>query len=162
MLFRSTEPDGSLVIANLYHDPYTSYIPSEAPSGTLPNLSIEKIKHKRWLMSDISDLESRVNNIEYYTALNTLEKSASSLQIPDANGLNQFKNGIMVDDFSSYATSDTSNPDFYASINRRTKQMTAPQTVKNFPLQPLSLVYNMGQLDSTSANNLGYTISQSG
>ena len=157
-----TEPDGSLVIANLYHDPYTSYIPSEAPSGTLPNLSIEKIKHKRWLMSDISDLESRVNNIEYYTALNTLEKSASSLQIPDANGLNQFKNGIMVDDFSSYATADTSNPDFYASINRRTKQMTAPQTVKNFPLQPLSLVYNMGQLDSTSANNLGYTISQSG
>jgi hypothetical protein len=39
--------------------------------------------------------------------------------------------------------------------------MTAAQEVQNFPLQSLSLVYNMGQLDSTSANNLGYKISTS-
>jgi hypothetical protein len=154
------EPDGSLVIANLYHDPYTAYIPGEAV-GVLPNLSIERVKHKRWLMRDISSLEERVNNIEYYTALNLLEKGASSLQIPDANGLNRFKNGILVDDFSSYAASDTNNTDYYVNVNRRTKQLTAAQTVQNFPLQSLSLVYNMGQLDSTSANNLGFKISQS-
>jgi len=154
------EPDGSLVIANLYHDPYTAYIPGEAV-GVLPNLSIERVKHKRWQMSDISALESRVNNIEYYTALNLLEKGASSLQIPDGNGLNRFKNGILVDDFSSYAASDTALTDYYVTVNRRTKQMTAAQEVQNFPLQSLSLVYNMGQLDSTSANNLGYKISTS-
>jgi hypothetical protein len=156
-----SEPDGALVIANLSHDPYTAYIPGES-TGTLPNLSLEKVKHKRWLMRDISDLESRVNNIEYYTALNTLEKGASSLQIADGNGLNRFKNGILVDDFSSFAASDVANPDYLATINRRTKQMTASQQVQNFPLQSLSLAYNMGQLDSTSANNLGYKISQSG
>jgi hypothetical protein len=155
------EPDGSLVLANLYHDPYTAYIPGES-TGTLPNLSVEKVKHKRWLMRDISDLEGRVNNIEYYTALNTLEKGAAALQISDANGLNRFKNGILVDDFSSYAASDIANPDYLVSVNRRTKQMTAAQQVKNFPLQSLSLVYNMGQIDSTSANNLGYNISKSG
>lgn len=155
------EPDGSLVLANLYHDPYTAYIPGQAV-GVLPNLSIERVKHKRWLMRDISGLEDRVNNIEYYTALNLLEKGAASLQISDANGLNRFKNGILVDDFSSYATSDTANPDYFVSVNRRIKQMTAAQNVQNFPLQSLSLVYNMGQLDSTSANNLGYKISQSG
>ena len=154
------EPDGSLVIANLKHDPYTAYIPGEV-IGVLPNLSIERVKHKRWLMRDISSLESRVNNIEYYTALNLLEKGASSLQIPDGNGLNRFKNGILVDDFSSYAASDTAVTDWFVSINRRTKQMSAAHTVQNFPLQSLSLVYNMGQLDSTSANNLGYKISQS-
>jgi len=154
------EPDGSLVIANLYHDPYTAYIPGEA-TGVLPSLSIERVKHKRWLMRDISDLETRVNNIEYYTALNMLEKGASSLQIPDGNGLNRFKNGILVDDFSSYAAADTASSDYLATINRRTKQMTASQAVQNFPLQSLSLVYNMGQLDATSANNLGYNISQS-
>jgi hypothetical protein len=154
------EPDGSLVLASLYHEPYTAYIPGESV-GVLPSLSIDRVKHKRWLMSDISSLESRVNNIEYYTALNLLEKGASSLQIPDGNGLNRFKNGILVDDFSGYATSDTSNPDYYVSVNRRTKQMTAAQTVKNFPLQSLSLVYNMGQIDSTSLTNLGYNISKS-
>jgi hypothetical protein len=154
------EPDGSLVIANLYHDPYTSKIPSET-TGVLPNLSIEKVKHKRWLMRDISDLESRVNNIEYYTALNALEKGASSLQISDANGLNRFKNGILVDDFSSYGASDVSNSDYLVTVNRRTKQMTASQQVSNFPLQSSSLVYNMGQLDSTTASTLGYKISKS-
>jgi hypothetical protein len=136
------EPDGSLVIANLYHDPYTAYIPGEEV-GVLPSLSIERVKHKRWLMRDISSLENRVNNIEYYTALNLLEKGASSLQIPDGNGLNRFKNGILVDDFSSYAASDTAVTDYLVTVNRRTKQMTASQNVQNFPLQSLSLVYNM-------------------
>jgi len=154
------EPDGSLVIANLYHDPYTAYIPGEA-TDVLPNLSLERVKHKRWLMRDISSLESRVNNIEYYTALNLLEKGASSLQIPDGNGLNRFKNGILVDDFSSYAASDTTTTDYLVTVNRRTKQMTASQQVQNFPLQSLALAYNMGRLDSTSAQNLGYKISQS-
>ena len=156
-----SEPDGALVIANLTHDPYTAYIPGEA-TGKLPNLSIERVKHKRWQMRDISDLESRVNNIEYYTALNTLEKGAASLQIADGNGLNRFKNGILVDDFSSYAASDISNTDYLVSVNRRTKQMTAAQVIKNFPLQSLSLIYNMGQLDSVSANNLGYKITTAG
>jgi hypothetical protein len=154
------EPDGSLVLANLYHDPYTAYIPGEQV-GVLPSLSIERVKHKRWLMRDISSLENRVNNIEYYTALNLLEKGASSLQIPDGNGLNRFKNGILVDDFSSYAASDTATTDYLVTVNRRIHQMTASQDVQNFPLQSLSLVYNMGQLDSTSANNLGYNISKS-
>jgi hypothetical protein len=157
-----TEPDGSLVVANLYHDPYTSYIPSEVINGGLPNLSVEKVQHKRWLMSDITNLESRVNNLEYYTALNSLEKDAASLQISDANGLNRFKNGILVDDFSGYATSDTSNLDYLVTVNRRTKQMTASQNVSNFPLQSLSLVYNMAQIDATTANNLNYKISKSG
>jgi hypothetical protein len=156
------EPDGSLVVAELYHDPYTASIPSEVTNGGLPNLSVEKVKHKRWLMSDITNLESRVNNLEYYTALNALEKDATSLQISDANGLNRFKNGILVDDFSGYSTSDTNNNDYLVTVNRRTKQMTASQNVSNFPLQSLSLVYNMGQIDSTSANNLNYKISKSG
>jgi hypothetical protein len=154
------EPDGSLVLANIYHDPYTAYLPGEA-IGVLPSLSLERVKHKRWLMRDISSLESRVNNIEYYTALNLLEKGAASLQIPDGNGLNRFKNGILVDDFSSYAASDTARSDYFVSVNRRTKQMTAAQEIQNFPLQSLALVYNMGQLDSTSANNLGFKISKS-
>jgi hypothetical protein len=68
------QPDGSLLIANLTHDPYTAYLPSETPKGVLPNLSLEKVKHRRWTMDDISDLQTRVNNIEYYTTLNLLEQ----------------------------------------------------------------------------------------
>ena len=152
-----TEPDGSLVIANLTHNPYTGYIPTEAPSGTIADLSIDKVKHKRYTMQDIAGLENRINGIEYYTSLNMLEQKTTSLQISDAYGLNRFKNGILVDDFSSFATGDTYNRDFNATINKRDRIMTATQSVKNFPLKSLSTAYNMNNIDSSI--NLGYGVS---
>jgi predicted small secreted protein len=142
------QPDGSLIVAKMNLDPYTGYIPGENPTGSLPNLSIEPVQHKRWTMQDISDLQTRINNLEYYTALNTLEQQTSSMQVPDVNGLNRFKNGILVDDFSSFATADTSNPDWSASINKRTRQLTATQNVSNFPLQNPSVVTTNGKFTS--------------
>ena len=136
------EPDKSLVLANITHKPYTGYVPTELTSG-LPDLSIDATQHRRYTMSDIAGLDSRINRIEYYTALSSLEQNANALQISDAYGLNRFKNGIMVDDFSSFAAADTGTGDFNGSINRRTKQMTAKQTVKNFPLKNLALVYSL-------------------
>jgi hypothetical protein len=153
-----SQPDGSLVIAQLTHKPYTGYIPTEAPAGYVPDLSISKVKHKRYTMQDIAGIEDRINNIEYYTSLNLLEQKASSLQISDAYGLNRFKNGIMVDDFSSYAVADTLSNDYGATINRRTRQLTATQNVKNFPLKALALVYNMGLPSTATSATLGYAI----
>ena len=153
-----SEPDGSLVLAELVHNPYTGYLPTEAPTGYVPDLSITKVKHKRYTMEDISGLENRINNLEYYTSLSLLEQNANSLQVSDAFGLNRFKNGIMVDDFSTYATADTSSADYFATINRRTRQMTATQSVKNFPLKSLSQVYNMGATSTAATASLGYSI----
>ena len=149
------EPSGSLVLANLSHDPYTAYVPGEAPAGITSNLSVNKIIHKRWAKEDITDLETRVNNLEYYTSLSILEQKASSLQIPDANGLNRFKNGILVDDFSSFGTADTNNPDFAANINVRKNQLTALQLVDNFQLQNPVVLASLG----TVANTNSYRIS---
>jgi hypothetical protein len=156
-----SEPDASLVLANLTHEPYTGYIPTETPEGTVSDLSIEKVKHKRYTMKDIAGLESRINGIEYYASLSMLEQKASSLQISDAYGLNRFKNGIMVDDFSSYAVADTLSDDYKATINKRTRQLTATQNIKNYPLKALALVYNMGMPSTATSSALGYNISQS-
>ena len=156
------EPDASLVIAELTHTPYTGYIPTEAPRGTVSDLSMVKVKHKRYTMQDIASIESRINNIEYYTSLNMLEQNTQSLQIQDAFGLNRFKNGILVDDFSSYATADTTNNDYSATINRRTRQMTATQQVENFPLKSLALAYNMGKISASAKSGLGYSINSDG
>lgn len=157
-----SEPDGSLVIANLSHAPYTGYIPTEAPSGFVSDLSIEKVKHKRYTMQDIATLENRINNVEYYASLTLLEQKAQSLQISDAFGLNRFKNGILVDDFSSYATADTLSTDYAATINRRERRMTATQSVKNFPLKDATLAYNMGLPDNTTESGLSYKINYDG
>ena len=133
-----TEPDGSLVLANLSLDPYTAYIQGQTNSlgkSVSSNLSINKIAHKRWAKSDITDLQKQVNNLEYYTSLNSLEQKAQTMQVPDANGLNRFKNGILVDDFSSFGTAETAAPGFAVNINIRKKQMSPLTDVDNFQLQ---------------------------
>jgi len=156
------EPDSSLTIANITHNPYTGYITTEVPPGKLPDLSIDKVQHRRYTMADIAGLDTRINRVEYYTSLNSLEQNANSLQISDAYGLNRFKNGIMVDDFSSFSASDSGITDFNANINRRTRQMTAGQVVKNFPLKNLAMVYNMNSPTATSISALNFNVSRDG
>ena len=155
-------PDGAMILAQLNLKPYTGYIPTEAPTGYVSDLSITAVPHKRYTMQDIGNLETRINNMEYYTSLSLLEQSAQSLQISDAYGLNRFKNGLMVDDFSSYSTADTTNPDYAVSINKRTNQMTALQNVSNYPLKSLALAYNMGLPSAATSSALGYNISTDG
>jgi Domain of unknown function (DUF4815) len=150
-----SEPTDAMLIANLLHDPYTSYVPGEGPPAISPNMSINKIKHKRWAKSDITNLETRVNNLEYYTSLSVLEQNAQALQVPDANGINRFKNGILVDDFSSYSTADTYNQNHSANIDIRNNRMTALQTVNNFQLQNPVVLASLGTLPSTDDYAIG-------
>jgi len=145
------EPDGALVLAELNHDPYTAYIPGETPKGVTPNLSINKITNKRWTMADITDLETRVSNLEYYTSLSLLEQKTQTLQVPDSNGLNRFKNGILVDSFSDYSTADTYNNDFSANINIRKNQLLPLNNIQNYQLQNPVVLNSLGTV--TSINN---------
>ena len=151
-------PDGALIISNLYNSPYTAYLPSEAPTGSLPNLSVQAVQHQRFTMQDISNLQTRINNIEYYTSLSMLEQKTQTLQVPDSNGLNRFKNGILVDDFSSFSTVDTSNSDFNASVDTVNKQMSASQTVTNYPLQSSVLLNSLGNTSNTTLSGLGFSV----
>ena len=52
-------------------------------------------------MVDIKQLENRIKNLEYYTTLSLLESNTANLFIPDADGLNRFKSGFFVDNFTS-------------------------------------------------------------
>jgi|688.fasta_scaffold06342_3 hypothetical protein len=149
------QPDGSLLLAQLTLDPYTSYLPGEV-IGQLPNLSLVKIQHRRWRMQDISDLQTRVNNIEYFTSLSLLEKQAAELQVPDANGLNRFKNGILVDNFTGFTTAFTNNEDYNAKINKRLTTMSATEWMLNVPLVPKDILNSLGNLSTTAQSNLSY------
>jgi hypothetical protein len=143
------QPDGTLLLANLTLDPYTAYVPGENPGGS-SNLSVNKVPHQRWAKSDITDLQTRVNNLEYYTSLSILEQNAQSLQVPDVNGLNRFKNGILVDDFSSYSTADTNNKDYAANINIRKQQLSPVAIVENFQLQNPIVAASLGTVTKTN------------
>jgi hypothetical protein len=103
----SDSPDG-MTICQLNNLPYG--IDSNSCSLTmLPN--------KRYTMNDIGKLEKRIENLEYYTLLSMLEKETSDMNIVDANGNDRFKNGFLVDNFTSFNSSDVNSPDFLCSLD---------------------------------------------
>jgi hypothetical protein len=139
------DPSNGLVLARLTLDPYTAYMPGDIPG--VSSISVVPVQHKNWQMKDITAINDRINNIEYYSALNLLEQNSLNLQIPDGLGLNRFKNGILVDNFSTYGIADTFNSSFNASINTRKGILTASKTVRNFQL-----------VNSVALNNKNYGI----
>ena len=63
-------------------------------------------EYKRYRMSDIKKLEDRIKSLEYYTALSLLEKETANMFIADGDGLNRFKSGFFVDNFSDFQTQE--------------------------------------------------------
>ena len=63
--------------------------------------SLRFLEHKKYRMVDIKQLENRIKNLEYYTSLSLLETNTANLFVSDENGLNRFKSGFFVDNFSS-------------------------------------------------------------
>ena len=90
--------DDSLEIAEINLPPYL-YDVSDA--------SLSFLKHKRYRMQDIRKLEERIQNLEYYTTLSLLETETSNLFVSDENGLNKFKSGFFVDNFTTLLPQET-------------------------------------------------------
>ena len=74
--------------------------------------------YKRYRMSDIGRIDQRVKNLEYYTALSMLESDTKNMSIKDADGLDRFKCGFLVDNFKSLTASSKLDPDYKASIDK--------------------------------------------
>ena len=89
----------TMTIATVYLPPFL-YSTSDA--------EVKFVEHKRYQMTDIAKLEQRIKNLEYYTSLNLLESQTLNLFVEDSNGLNRFKSGIFVDNFSTLEPQDTS------------------------------------------------------
>ena len=60
-------------------------------------------------MKDIKKLEDRLRNLEYYTALSLLELNTANIFVPDSDGINRYKSGFFVDNFSTFGSQDTTN-----------------------------------------------------
>jgi hypothetical protein len=109
--------DGHLLLATL-----------TIPSYTLKtsDVIVDKEDNSRYTMRDIGSLENRIKNVEYYTQLSLLEADAQSLQIQDEDGLDRFKNGFVVDNFSGHNVGDVRNNDYKLSIDRARGEARTP------------------------------------
>jgi hypothetical protein len=112
-------PKLGMTLATFFIPPYPSLPSVIANIADKPDygvkISIEN--HRRYTMDDIGKIEKRLNNIEYYTVLNALEKSANDLVITDAAGLNRFKNGILVDNFDTLQVANLKDTNFGAAVD---------------------------------------------
>jgi hypothetical protein len=73
------------------------------------DVNITLLKHKRYRMQDIHSLEERIKKLEFFTTLSLLETNTKDLKILDSNGLDRFKSGFVVDNFTTH---DVQSVDF--------------------------------------------------
>ena len=78
------------------------------------DVTVRRMKTQRFTMRDIGRLKDRLETVESQTALSLL-KEMQSFEIQDANGLNRFKSGFVVDNFSGHKIGDTLHKDYNCS-----------------------------------------------
>ena len=75
-------------------------------------------------MKDIRKLEDRIERMEYYTTLSLLEQDTLNTSIKDAvTGLDRFKSGIVVDNFSGHNVGDTFSTEYKCAIDMQSQQL---------------------------------------
>jgi hypothetical protein len=102
-----SDPKSGMVIATLFLPAYTKQA---------SDVTINQKDNRRYTMRDIGNLERRISNLEYYSSLSLLEKETEQLSIKDAiTGIDKFKNGFIVDQFTGHNVGDVKNPDYQNS-----------------------------------------------
>ena len=119
-------PDASMKLATIFLPAFT-FKPTD--------VNVEREKNQRFTMKDIGELERRINHIEYYTALNLLERDAESFEITDENGLNRFKSGFVVDNFSGHRVGDVVHKDYKCAMDMQLGHLRPKHTTKGLFLE---------------------------
>ena len=137
-------PNNSMDLYKFYIEPYTF-------NANNTSIITEKVENKRYTMRDIGALETRVKNLEYYTALSELEQNTLGVKSYDAYGLERPQNGFIVDSFTGQGIGDVISPDWIASIDVTKKELRP-----FFTQQQVSLVESTNALLDRSG--LNYTV----
>jgi len=117
----------SLDIATVFIPPYVYDV---------KNINVDMSKHKRYRMSDISLLEDRIQRVEKFTTLSMLESKTENFSIKDAEtGLDRFKCGFFVDNFSSHEYHQLQNPVFKSCIDTSTNTLRPLHYTTSIDLQ---------------------------
>ena len=94
---------------------YTMSIP--AYTLTADEVTLDFIDNRRYTMRDIGRIDKRISQIEYYSVLSFLEAEAQNKQILDGSNDPRWKSGFLVDAFSNTRMSNSSSPEYRASVD---------------------------------------------
>jgi len=133
------QPDTTMTLGVVHIPPYPSLSPQQASEAQRSEYStlVQHDQVRGYTMKDIKQIEDRINRLEYYSLLNTLEKDTKDLVIPSESNssISRFKNGFFVDSFNNYDISNLS--DAYTIAIDTTNGVARPQINKYvIDLQP--------------------------
>lgn len=121
-------PENVMALAKVFIPPYPSITETLGRiEGIKTNIcTTTKLASPRLTQRELNVMKDRIDTLDYYNALNLLEKRANDLKIIDpATGLDRFKNGFFVDGFLDHSLGETSNPDYHIAVDR-TEQCIRP------------------------------------
>lgn len=131
------DPVEGLVLAAVFVPPFTK---------SVDDVKIFQRDNRRYTMKDIGKIDRRVSNLEYYVTLSLLEKDTQTLQIKDAlTGLDKFKNGFIVDQFTGHGIGDVLHPDYKIAVDSNSRILR--------PMHFTSSVDIIEELDSGAARS---------
>jgi hypothetical protein len=134
-------------------EPTLNPVPPETPRGamlmyglTIPaytfsasDITLKRISNKRYTMRDIENIETRVNNLEYYTSLSLLERDSMERRILDpSSNTDRFKNGIIVDSFYDHSVGEVTNPAYLCAVDTTNGGLSPKQLAKSVPVRIIS------------------------
>lgn len=128
-------PTDAMVLHSVNVLPYTT-----SPAAA----EIQMVDNRRYTMRDIGLIDKRLQNVEYYTTLNSLEKSAVDISVLDVNGLERTKYGVLADSFTDFGLSDVLAQDSQFALELRTGYMHHKSNTYSHQLA----------VDSSSINNI--------
>ena len=105
-------PDDVMGMFVLTVGPYT-YGPKD--------VQIRPTSVRRYTMRDISSIDDRLSNVEYYTALTAAENEVANTSFADSSGNILFNNGFVVDNFKGHSVGDVYNSDYKCSVDMSEK-----------------------------------------
>jgi len=112
----SRTPEGPAIPSDAMHL-FTLSVPAYTLSTE--EVGIGFVDQRRYTMRDIGKLDTRLNQVEYYTALNFLETEAQNTQILDTvSPFNpRWKSGYLVDAFANTRMSRNDSSEYRASVD---------------------------------------------
>lgn len=131
---KAPKSKGKTTIAEVYIPGYPTYTQGEARALNKIEygVKIKPVGVQNYTMRDIKKIDDQIERLSYYVTLSALEAETKNLLIRDENGLDRFKNGIVVDPFNDLSIADLKNPKFSASVDF-TERSLAP-AVQTFPI----------------------------
>lgn len=115
-----------MTLATFIMPPYPSLASNAAKIYNRPEIGIKvsQVENPRYTMRDISALEKRIKNLEYYTSLSMLEREAKDAKFFAEDGITErFKNGLLVDAFRGHSVAAVNHPDFRAAIDNGKQEL---------------------------------------